>query len=92
MEPITITEGVQADLPEPPEGQEETLKIRPLERVRLMPHMPPDRPVPTGPSQKYYSHKWILEDGREVPDPGSVTKASFKPPVLVDKNIDLGKP
>lgn len=91
MEPQTVTESIQADLPPPPHGEDETVKIRPLERVRLLPHMPPDRPVPPGSAQKFYSHRWILEDGREVPDAGSVTKASYKVPVPVDNKIDLGE-
>lgn len=68
---------VQADLPII-DSEETKLKIRPAERVRLHPKVPIE-PSSYG-KGKSYSRPWILQDGREVPEKGSVMRDSFKIP------------
>lgn len=69
--------GVQADIPEP-EDVEETLKIRPLERIKLHPKVPIE-PSAYG-RGKNYSRPWILQDGREAPDKGSEMRRCYTVP------------
>lgn len=64
MESDTIDEGVQADLPEP-DGEEQDLKIRPLERITLHPKVPVEKSAYG--KGKNFSRPWILQDGREGP-------------------------
>ena len=77
MNPAATDAGVQADIPEP-ENEEETLKIRPLERIKLHPKAPPE-PSAYG-KGKNFSRPWILQDGREAPDKGSEMRRCYKVP------------
>ncbi|KAI5651538.1 hypothetical protein NE865_00782 [Phthorimaea operculella] len=74
---LTASQGVQADIPEP-HDVEETLKIRPLERIKLHPKVPYE---PSTYGKKHYSHPWILQDGRGKPGEGSEMRAKYKVPV-----------
>lgn len=77
MESDTIDEGVQADLPEP-DKEEDQLKIRPLERIKLHPKVPIEKSAYG--KGKNFSRDWILQDGREVPAKGSEMRDSFRVP------------
>ncbi|CAF4824881.1 uncharacterized protein LOC125050422 [Pieris napi] len=77
----SINEEIQANLPDPPDEETE-IKLRPLERIKLNPKVPPE-PSAYG-KGKNFSRPWILQDGREVPKSGSEMRESFcvpkKPP------------
>ncbi|CAH0687904.1 unnamed protein product [Spodoptera exigua] len=77
MNPVDNNVGVQADIPEP-EHEEETLKLRPLERIKL----PPKAPVEESSygKGKNFSRPWILQDGREAPDKGSEMRRCYQIP------------
>ncbi|KAJ8714447.1 hypothetical protein PYW07_002672 [Mythimna separata] len=77
MNPAAVDAEVQADIPEP-ENVEETLKIRPLERIKLNPKVPIE-PSAYG-KGKNFSRPWILQDGREAPEKGSEMRACYKIP------------
>ncbi|CAG9790823.1 unnamed protein product [Diatraea saccharalis] len=73
----SLDEEVQADLPEPDE-EEQQLKIRPLERIKLNPKVPIE-PSAYG-KGKNFSRDWILQDGRTIPTMGSEMRNQFKVP------------
>ncbi|XP_026727678.1 uncharacterized protein LOC113493845 [Trichoplusia ni] len=77
MEAGATEAGVQADIPEPA-NEEETLKIRPLERIILNPKVPVE-PSSYG-KGKNFSRPWILQDGREPPGKGSEMRHNYKTP------------
>lgn len=72
-----IDAGMQADFPEPDEEEQE-LKIKPLERIKLH----PKAPIEPSTYSKYsnYSRPWILQDGRDPPKIGSIMRQSYKTP------------
>ncbi|CAH1637428.1 unnamed protein product [Spodoptera littoralis] len=69
--------GVQADIPEQ-QHEENTLKIRPLERIKLYPKAPIEQS--SYGKGKNFSRPWILQDGREAPDKGSEMRRSYQIP------------
>lgn len=77
MESDTTDAGVQADIPEP-QNEEQELKIRPYERIKLNPKVPIE-PSAYG-KGKNFSRPWILQDGREVPGVGSEMRECYKVP------------
>ncbi|XP_013197552.2 uncharacterized protein LOC106140501 [Amyelois transitella] len=77
MESDKIDEEAQADIPEP-DDEEETLKIRPLERIKLHPKVPVE-PSAYG-KGKNFSRPWILQDGRGIPGQGSEMRDQYKIP------------
>lgn len=77
METNTIDEGVQADLPEP-DKEEEELKIRPIERIKLYPKVPIEKSAYG--KGKNFSRDWILQDGRKVPAIGSEMRDCYGVP------------
>lgn len=77
LEDPTTDAGVQADIPEP-DGEEPTVKIRPLERIKRHPKVPIE-PSAYG-KGKNFSRPWILQDGRPPPDVGSEMRHQYKIP------------
>lgn len=77
LEDLTTDAGVQADIPEPG-GEEPTVKIRPLERIKRHPKVPIE-PSAYG-KGKNFSRPWILQDGRRPPDVGSEMRHQYKIP------------
>lgn len=75
--PKQMDEEAQADIPEG-KDEEETLKIKQCERIKLYPKVPPEPSV----YGKYsnYSRPWILQDGRGIPGQGSLMRDSYKIP------------
>ncbi|CAH2049508.1 unnamed protein product, partial [Iphiclides podalirius] len=71
------TKEIQADMPEINQ-EENKLKIRPLERIKLYPKVPIE-PSAYG-KGKGYSRPWILQDGRKVSKPGSEMRDSYRVP------------
>lgn len=72
----TMDEEAQADMPAT-ENDDTEVKIRPLERIKLHPKVPPEestygKPHPT--------RSWILQDGRDPPEKGSEHRAKYKIP------------
>ncbi|XP_049871538.1 uncharacterized protein LOC126370618 [Pectinophora gossypiella] len=88
MQETHISEGVQANIPEPLD-EPETLKIRPLERIKLHPKVPPE-PSAYG---KYanYSRQWILQDGRGIPGQGSEMREKYKVPHVARPDVGIRK-
>ncbi|XP_053612032.1 uncharacterized protein LOC128676111 [Plodia interpunctella] len=77
MESDMIDEEAQANIPEP-DGEEEELKIRPLERITRHPKVPVE-PSAYG-KGKNFSRPWILQDGRGIPGQGSEMRDEYQIP------------
>lgn len=76
--PKQMDEEAQADFPEGKEEEEQSLKIKACDRIKLYPKVPPELSA----YGKYsnYSRPWILQDGRSVPREGSEMRDSYKIP------------
>ncbi|XP_063627024.1 uncharacterized protein LOC134798584 [Cydia splendana] len=86
LQPSNIDAEVQADIPEP-DVEDTSLKIRPLERIKLHPKVPPE-PSAYG-KGKSYSRPWILQDGREAPAKGSEMRNQYKIPKKTPRIVGL---
>lgn len=76
-EPTSSDAEAQADIHEP-EHEDDAVKIRGLERIKLYPKVPPERSAYG--KGKNFSRPWILQDGRPPPEIGSEMRHEFKIP------------
>lgn len=87
MQTSNKTENVQVDI-RGPEKETDTIKVRPLERIRITPLIPPEQSVYG--KYKNYSRPWILNDGREDPRKGSEMRDKYKPLDPKERHIKEG--
>lgn len=71
-------EGVQADIPIDESKEETEIKLRPLERIKLHPKVPPEPSAYL--KGKNFSRSWILQDGRQVLEKGSEMRDNYITP------------
>lgn len=88
MQSTNKDENIQVDIREP-EKDNGSVKIRPLERVKITPLVPPE--ASSYGKNTNYSRPWILHDGRDNPLKGSEMHDKYKPMDYENRHSKVGK-